>query len=399
LLSKYLSGFRSPRARRLRADSLAERIPALALLLALVACDDAKPVSGSPEAVPAVASAVGTPDTTAALPVEITQAPPASAAQQFKFTAPRYSAAVRLTPVWKRGGHDEADPVGNPVAVRFTTYGILVSDALDYTILRLASESGAELSRRGRGGRGPWEFVDYPVIVGTYAAPLVVEAPSGRVYTYEEEPSTMLSVTRQRPWGSACQYTPGELLLQAAPRPTDFDFFVSTYAELPAAVDSLSNPIPSIRPLMFFARQTSLRQAGDGTCALLPIYQPEFAVMRADRSSSIGRHIESLPIQNGLTEPTERGAIYSMAPGATMGPVDAARWRDYLLVLFEGKTKHRRRIVDMYRIDDLEYAGSFLLPSRSLRIDAHQDSLIVIGEEDEFPTLSLFVIKPTQRAP
>ena len=101
--------------------------------------------------------------------------------------------------------------------------------------------------------------MDYPVIVGTYAAPLVVEAPSGRVYIYEEEPSTMLSVTRQRPWGSACQYTPGELILQSAPRPTEFDFFVSTYAELPAAVDSLSNPIPSIRPLMFFARQTSKR--------------------------------------------------------------------------------------------------------------------------------------------
>lgn len=88
-----------------------------------------------------------------------------------------------------------------------------------------------------------------------------------------------------------------------------------------------------------------------------------------------------------------------MAPGATMGPVDAARWRDYLLVLFEGKTAQRRRIVDMYRIDDLGYAGSFLLPSRSLRIGAHHDSLVVIGEENEFPTLSLFEIKPTQREP
>lgn len=294
MFGKHFSSTRSARALSRRRTALAECYPALALILALLACDDAKPVDGSPEIGAAVATAGDAPDTTLVLPATVTHASDASAAPQFKFTAPRYAAAVRLTPVWKRGGRDETDPVGNPVAVRFTTYGILVSDALDYTIIRLASESGAELSRRGRGGRGPWEFVDYPVIVGTYAAPLVVEAPSGRVYTYEEEPSTMLSVTRQRPWGSACQYAPGELILQSTPRPTDFDFFVSTYAELPAAVDSLSNPIPSIRPLMFFARQTSLRQAGDGTCALLPIYQPEFAVMRAGHSSSIGRHIESL---------------------------------------------------------------------------------------------------------
>lgn len=147
---------------------------------------------------------------------------------------------------------------------------------------------------------------------------------------------------------------------------------------------------------MFFARQSPLQQVSDDVCAVLPVYQPDFAVLRADRPVLIGHHIEELPVQPGKSEPSEEGTVYSMGPGTRMSALDATIWREHLLILFGGASAERRRVVDMYRLHDLQYDGSFLLPHRALRIDAHADSLVVIGEEADYPLLAMYLLVPTQ---
>ena len=51
------------------------------------------------------------------------------------------------------------------------------------------------------------------------------------------------------------------------------------------------------------------------------------------------------------------------------------------------------RTIDVFSREELTYRGSLVLPTQSKRIAVRGDSLIVIGERDDYPALSLLIFQ------
>jgi hypothetical protein len=191
---------------------------------------------------------------------------------------------------------------------------------------------------------------------------------------------------------SGCRLPSGRLLLQAAARLTGRSFFLASYDSASHEIDSLEHPVARIRTIGFFAQQTTIRQVDDSTCGYFPTDHAEWGLHRDGRDAVVTMGIESLPPAEMVTIPSERGAIYHMDPTARAATIDARAWRDAVIVLFEGATRQRHRLLDFYGRDRLEYRGSLVLPYRASRIAVHGDTLVVIGDEDDEPVLYAYLL-------
>jgi hypothetical protein len=170
------------------------------------------------------------------------------------------------------------------------------------------------------------------------------------------------------------------------------DYFVSTTGERARVVDSIAAPWPRYRDLTFMVRQGRLRQIDDSTCALLPLYQREFALLAPGMAPRLGMHVEALPEAKSVEVRTRTGGSSSMAKGSKRGALDASGWRDLLLVLFQGTTPQKLRILDSYDRRTLAYRGSTLLPFDASKFAIHGDTMVVVGEVDDEPVVGAFLL-------
>jgi hypothetical protein len=143
------------------------------------------------------------------------------------------------------------------------------------------------------------------------------------------------------------------------------------------------------------ARQSIVRQLDDSSCAVLTAYQSRFAVVTQSRRPLLGVYPESAGVMKVDVVVSDNGkSVVSTLPrGARVGPFDARVWRDYVLVLFGGRTALAGRTIDVFTRADLRYRGSLVLPQKAKRMAVRGDSLIVIGERDDYPTLSLLILR------
>jgi hypothetical protein len=138
-----------------------------------------------------------------------------------------------------------------------------------------------------------------------------------------------------------------------------------------------------------------VRQADDTSCAVLPVYQSVFAIYTSQSGFLAGQFVEGGPPVSASISSSDGGTSGSITlPKGTMpGPMDARVWRDHLAVLFEGRSRHRRRVLDLYRRDDLSYVGSLVLPMRAARIAVSGDTLAVLGERDDYPVVAVLLLR------
>lgn len=307
---------------------------------------------------------------------------------------PRKAFAARLTPLWTKHSFDTDTQLVVPNDLMFTTSGLMTFDHGDLTLRVYEPTTGRYLRRFGRGGAGPGEFSRVMWFQGTYDAPVLFDPTLRRLTTAFEVNGELES----RPlggagtWLSTCalddRTTIGTVYRDSQP-----DLMIVRDGKL---VDSLSAPWPELEGTHAIVRQSIIRQIDAGTCAIVTLYQPFFATYSQLTGFTAGRFVESAEPIAALIESLDggKGRKVSLPNGTVAGANGVGMWRDHVIILYNGRTALRRRLLDLYRRDDLSYAGSIVLPFESTRLAVRGDTLAVIGEVDDYPVLAVFVLRP-----
>lgn len=312
--------------------------------------------------------------------------------QRVQWPAPRRASSLQLRALWRSNRLPSFPALSYPSDLQFAEQGLAVYDYGEKRIHVIEVASGRPRFAVGRRGPGPAEFGDRPVwLFGTWSRPMAVEFSDGRITALVNDKLQTVRVSRERRWATGCAWGSDTVLLQTSGHEV-FDYFVSTTGETARVVDSIAAPWPRHRALPFIVRQGPLRQADDSTCALLPLYEREFALISPNREAWLGMHIEPLPEAKELLEGNGKMRSSSLAKGARRGALDARLWRGFLLVLFQGTSDKRRRILDVYDRSTLSYQGSTLLPFEASRFATRGDTLVMIGENDDEPILAAYLL-------
>ena len=320
--------------------------------------------------------------------------PPASA--QSTWTAPRRSAGLVPRLLWRNDSQSGKTSLLYPIDVQFSSAGLLVFDYGEMQVKVLDPASGALRRKLGGRGAGPGEFNGPVQFFGTWAQPFGVQFGSLRITSFSSLESRAVAVASSGLWGSACTRGKDTVLLQTSGDRTH-DYFLSTLGQGARVIDSLAVPWERLRALPFIVRQAGLRQLDDTTCAILPLYQKEFALLSASGQPTVGVHVEDLPTATAKISASDKRRVSSVARGSKPGAVDARAWRDAVIVLFLGTTRLKGRILDVFRRSDLTYRGSLTLPFEASRIAIRGDTLVAVGEDDADPVVAAFLLERMRR--
>ncbi len=130
----------------------------------------------------------------------------------------------------------------------------------------------------------------------------------------------------------------------------------------------------------------SVAAGADGKLATLLYFGGGFVSGRlGDRFDRLHPYIEPLPLP-GVRIYRAGAALVEEVDATAIGVRGAALVEDELLVLFEGRTELRRRLIDRYAAVDGAYRGSWLLPGPA-RLMAAADGVLATVEGDVLPTL------------
>ncbi|MCC6319669.1 MAG: hypothetical protein IT361_18510 [Gemmatimonadaceae bacterium] len=305
--------------------------------------------------------------------------------------SPRTTAQVTLRPLWRSA----PDELLYPIDIQFSAAGLLVFDQGAHGLHALDSRTGRILRSFGRQGTGPGEYTQPAQLFGTRREPHTVQFSIGRV----ADVSSLAVTPRRTPsggrWSSACSWRDRSVLLQTAGHATH-DVFIVALGDSARLLDSIPVPFPRLSGRPFMERQAQLRQVDDSTCAIVPLYQPEFALLSPGRPTRSGSSVEVLPEARLQVIKTEGGRIERLQSGARAGAIDVRGWRDLVLVLFSGTTHHKRRVIDAYSRSNLGYVGSILLPLESTRMAISGDTLAVVGDDQGVPAVAAFLLSRTR---
>lgn len=310
---------------------------------------------------------------------------------------PRFPFAGALSLIWTRTSFEEDTVLLYPTDVQFSAHGLLVFDAGSRQVRVFESSTGRLVSTLGREGRGPGELSPSFWFQGSYDRPVSFDATQRRLTHLARARDSMVTLPfpRNRRWMSTCALDDSLTLGYASATSAESDVLLAVGERV---VDSMSNPFEELRAEHFMARQVIVRQLDDSSCAVLTAYQRQFAVIERNRTVRLGVYPESSTVMRVDVVISDNGksVVSSLPRGARVGPADARAWREYLLVLFRGRTTLAERTIDVFAREDLTYQGSLVLPTKAKRMTVRGDSLIVIGERNDYPTLALLILRPAK---
>lgn len=310
---------------------------------------------------------------------------------------PRRQSELRLRLRWRSDALASFPSLPYPIDVQFSKEGLAIYDYGERRVHIVDAASGRQRLVQGRRGPGPAEFGDRPVaFFGRRSQIFTVEFSDGRVNTLQEGRLQSVHVSKEGRWSTGCAWGANAALLQTSGHDTH-DYFVTTLGDDARITDSVAAPWSRYSTLPFIVRQGQLRQANDSTCALLPLYQQEFALIAPNTQPRRGMHVEALPEAKAIERRTASMRSSSLAKGAKSGALDARTWRHLLLILFEGTSDDRRRILDVYDLRTLAYRGSTRFPFDVSRLAVSGDTLAVIAEVDDEPIVATFLVSANER--
>lgn len=319
-----------------------------------------------------------------------TPAAPSGVAHQ-AWDPPRREAAFKVVPVAELN----LEALLYPADLQLSESGLLVFDHGGHALRIVNLRTRSVVRSLGRQGSGPGEFTNPAVFFGSRASPYLVEFSKGRVTRYFGDSLAVTRVASSGRWASGCTWAPGHLLLQTAGHP-EYDFFITSIGDSARITDSLALPWEAVRGRPFMERQASLRQLDDSTCAMLPLYQREFAIISPSKAAVLGVSPELLPPARLRVERSAKVRMESLT-GARPGALDAKAWRQLVLVLFGGTTRYKFRILDAFDRQTLQYQGSVRLPLEATRIAIRGDTLVALADRDGEPVLSVLRLLPIGR--
>jgi hypothetical protein len=313
---------------------------------------------------------------------------------------------ARLQRLWRRGGVTDDSLLLLPTEVHLSRAGLLVFDVSERSIRVFDAADGAFRYTAGREGRGPGEFSIGFWFMGTYEYPMAFDLEQRRVTALNALPTLASPVALpNRRLKAACALDSNTVMgwagkdslppwlppvpgVDLSKRP---DFLIVSGDSV---LDSLPSPWPDMRSQPEILRQSTLRQVSADECAIMLSYGGRFALRASDGRMKFGTVAESIQtVQPDIkVAPDGRSGSISLPRTARVGPMDARRWRDFVVILYSGKTALADRILDFHRASDLSYAGSLVLPERLTQIAIHGDTLSGVGNRDDYPVLTTFVL-------
>jgi hypothetical protein len=295
--------------------------------------------------------------------------------------------------IWESIPSDEDTLLLAPNDIQFSSDGLMVFDAGDRTVRLFQSTDGSYLGSLGRAGGGPGELSQLMWFQGAYDRPSLIDRAQRRIVKLTGRGDAFESVPlpSEKQWLTTCAPEP-DLTFGAARSRDHTAYFFARDQHL---VDSMVGPWTELRDEDHLATQARVRQADDTSCAVLPVYQSVFAIYTGQAGFLTGQFVERGPPVRAITSSRDggRSGAITLPKGTTAGPMDARVWRDHLAVLFEGRSRHRRRVLDLYRREDLSYAGTLVLPIRAARIAISGDTLAVLGERDDYPLVVVLLLR------
>lgn len=196
-----------------------------------------------------------------------------------EYESPRYPSGIALQAEWSVGGTADPGRLIQPLSLMATDLGVLVSELDGNQVKIFSARDGALVDALGRDGLGPGEFGRVPQLLGMSNRPLAFEGPNGRISVLGRgrAPETS-SVARTQTWRTACAMDRVQVVLQYSGWEQD-GFFVSTLGDAARIVDSIAYPFPELLGVSPLARQASLQQVDDTSCAVLPAYAGSLAIL------------------------------------------------------------------------------------------------------------------------
>ncbi len=305
-----------------------------------------------------------------------------------EYEAPRYPSGIELQAQWSVGGPADPGRLIQPLSLMAAEVGVLVSELDGNQVKIFSARHGSLVDSLGRNGLGPGEFGRVPQLLGMSNRPLAFEGPNGRISALRRgrAPETS-NVARTQTWRTACAVDRDRVVLQYSGWEQD-GYLVSTLGDSARIVDSIAYPFPELIGVSPLARQASLQQIDDTSCAILPAYARSFAIL-AGGSVRVGTGIEPVPTPQVVESKVDAGVRRRLADDVRASHLSAATWRGRVFVLFYGRSGYRGRVVDVYSAK-LVYEGSLLLPWRASFISVKNDNLYVLGEDADEPVLAAF---------
>lgn len=305
-----------------------------------------------------------------------------------EYDSPRYASSIDLVAEWSVGGPADPGRLIQPLSLMAADVGVLVSELDGNKVKIFSARDGSVLDSLGRNGLGPGEFGRVPQLLGMSNRPLAFEGPNGRISALArgKAPETS-NVARTQTWRTACAVARDRVVLQYSGWEQD-GFFVSTLGDSARIVDSVAYPFPELIGVSPLARQASLQQMDDTSCAVLPAYAGSFAIL-AGGAVKVAAGIEPVPTPGVVESKVDAGVRRRLADDVRASHLSAATWRGRVLILFYGRSRLRGRVVDVYS-PKLDYEGSVLLPWRASFISVKNDILYAIGEDEDEPVLAAF---------
>lgn len=293
---------------------------------------------------------------------------------------------------WSIGGNGDDTLLMNPRLLSAGLEGVSVWDEGRRSIVRI-SPQGTHLWSFGRSGRGPGEY---------RSVQSIAHLPDGGVATLDRANRRLSVIDRygkmvaETSWGSwhsfsvAAMPTGGLVVVTDSP---DFPFLLVDDAGV--VLDSLAFPWESYRDLPMMARQGiavgvssgwvfgfiagngwwHFRGKGDDTALAFPYAE----------------HTKFPATVTSITRSTEGGQLRQVLTTRLARPVSSAKGLgvrgDTLFVHFNGRTDHRRRVLDLFDTTDGTYYGSIRLPRRADRVAIAPDGVYTL-HADPFPVIT-----------
>lgn len=308
--------------------------------------------------------------------------------------APRFRFAGSLSVLWERTSAEADTVLLAPSDIQFASPGLLVFDAGARRVRVFETSSGRLLRSFGREGRGPGELSASFWFQGSRTRPVGFDATQRRLTRFSNDGDSLetLPFPRDRRWSSTCALDDVHTLGYAASTTPTSDLLIAIGDRV---IDSIPYPFKEFEAEHFMARQAIVRQLDDSSCAILTAYQSRFATIGGAFQTRLGVYAESAgPLRVNVVSSNDGKSIVSTLPrGARVGPSDARGWREYVLVLFDGRTRLAGRLLDVYSRGSLTYVGSLVLPTKARRFAVFGDSLAVLGERDYYPSMTLLLLR------
>lgn len=150
-------------------------------------------------------------------------------------------------------------------------------------------------------------------------------------------------------------------------------------------------------PMFSFAASAEVAPCPAGQLVVGYVYASYLLVLPSQLQPAVMRDaIDPVPVPRSIEVPFREGGRtlvgHRRAPDARQATKSITCDRNRLLVLYVGSTRDPGRTVDVYRLSDLVYLGSFELPEPVHQISVHGDRLVALRLD---PVPALFAWRVT----